>query len=153
MLSGDRPERKRLDHVPPSWSPEDAVYFITICAQPKGADILCRPVVAHSLLESIAFYYDQRKWYCQMALLMPDHLHGFFVFPWDKSMASVFQNWKRYTAKSLGINWQRDFFEHRIRNEGRYTETWHYVRQNPVRAGLVDDPNDWLHRWEPEHSQ
>ena len=152
MLSDERPERKPLDHVPPSWSPDNATYFITLCARPRGTNTLCLPETSCSLLESIAFYHAKLKWYCQMALLMPDHLHGFFVFPWDKPMARVFQNWKRYTAKTFGINWQRDFFEHRIRNEEKFVETWHYVRQNPVRAGLTTRPEDWPHIWEPEHA-
>ena len=149
MLSNDRPERQHLDHVPPAWSPDNATYFITICVQPRGKNTLCHSSVSDKLLESIAYYHAEKKWFCQLALLMPDHLHAFFVFPWDQKMTRILQDWKRYTARSLGIDWQRDFFEHRIRNEKRHVETWHYIRHNPVRSGLVDTPDNWPHRWQP----
>ena len=34
--------------------------------------------------------------------------------------------------------WQRSFFDHE-----RYAQKWNYVRENPVRAGLVNNPNKW----------
>jgi len=37
------------------------------------------------------------------------------------------------------------------RNSGmgmHYDEKWEYVRQNPVRAGLVAESDDWPHRGE-----
>ena len=149
MSSNDHPERRRLDHVPPAWSPENATYFITVCAQPRGRNSLCVDAVAGKLLKSIVHYHTEKKWFCELALLMPDHLHAFLVFPWDRTMSSTLQDWKRYTARTCGINWQRDFFEHRIRNEKRHVETWHYIRHNPVRSGLVHQPDDWLYRWQP----
>lgn len=34
-------------------------------------------------------------------------------------------------------------FDHLIRHGESYSEKWEYVRQNPVRAGLVGTPEDW----------
>ncbi len=39
--------------------------------------------------------------------------------------------------------WQRGFFDHLLRNSDSYSEKWKYVEQNPVRAGLVADAEDW----------
>jgi putative transposase len=50
---------------------------------------------------------------------------------------------KNTLSKTLRINgiaaphWQKDFFDHVLRSEEPYQEKWHYVRENPVRAGLV----------------
>ena len=33
--------------------------------------------------------------------------------------------------------------DHVLRGGERYSQKWDYVRQNPVRAGLVHDANDW----------
>lgn len=44
--------------------------------------------------------------------------------------------------------WQRGFFDHLLRNSESYTEKWEYVRQNPVRAGLVRHPDDWPYQGE-----
>jgi hypothetical protein len=35
------------------------------------------------------------------------------------------------------------FFDHLIRHSESYAEKWEYVRQNPVRARLVKDPDEW----------
>jgi hypothetical protein len=42
----------------------------------------------------------------------------------------------------------KGFFDHVIRHSESYLEKWEYVRQNPVRAGLVNDPNEWS--WQGE---
>jgi hypothetical protein len=39
--------------------------------------------------------------------------------------------------------WQRGFFDHILRSEESYRQKWNYVRDNPVRAGLVANANDW----------
>jgi putative transposase len=39
--------------------------------------------------------------------------------------------------------WQRGFFDHVLRSRESYSEKWNYVRENPVRAGLVKNADDW----------
>jgi len=39
--------------------------------------------------------------------------------------------------------WQRGFFDHLLRNEESYGQKWNYVRENPVRAGLIQRFEDW----------
>ena len=34
-------------------------------------------------------------------------------------------------------------FHHRLRRDESYSEKWDYVRMNPVRAGLIADPDRW----------
>jgi len=36
-------------------------------------------------------------------------------------------------------------FHHRLRDGESYSQKWQYVRENPVRAGLVTCPEDWPH--------
>ena len=36
-----------------------------------------------------------------------------------------------------------DYFDRFIRNERHFTATVEYIRQNPVKAGLVDTPEEW----------
>lgn len=42
-----------------------------------------------------------------------------------------------------GIRWQKGFFDHVLRTAESYSAKWAYVRQNPVRAGLVAEADDW----------
>jgi putative transposase len=39
--------------------------------------------------------------------------------------------------------WQRGFFDHVLRGDESYAQRCDYVRANPVRAGLVNDPDAW----------
>ena len=44
--------------------------------------------------------------------------------------------------------WQRGFFDHVMRNAESYSEKWHYVGENPVRAGLVARAENWPYQGE-----
>jgi hypothetical protein len=53
---------------------------------------------------------------------------------------------KRILSKAISAgppHWQKGFFGHLIRHSESYSEKWEYVLQNPVRAGLVNDPDEW----------
>jgi len=82
---------------------------------------------------------------------MPDHLHFLVSFP-DNGlrMRTIVSKWKEWTAKSLAIRWQRDFFEHRLRRDESARQKADYILFNPVRAGLVSNPEDWPFVFVPE---
>jgi putative transposase len=141
------PRRKILRHDVPSWIPEGATFFITINSLPRGQNQLATPAVATALMESIATRVERGHWWPRLVLFMPDHLHALMVFPTDQDLPKIVRDWKRYTARKIGIRWQRDFFDHRIRNERSLEEKWNYVAQNPIRAGLVTSPDDWPYVW------
>jgi hypothetical protein len=44
--------------------------------------------------------------------------------------------------------WQPAFFDHILRSDESYGEKWNYVRENPVRAGLVKSSVDWPYQGE-----
>ena len=44
--------------------------------------------------------------------------------------------------------WQPGFLDHVLRHSESYAEKWDYVRRNPVRVGLVDDPDNWPYQGE-----
>jgi REP element-mobilizing transposase RayT len=82
---------------------------------------------------------------------MPDHVH-FFCSPIQEasSLSTFVGKWKEWTAKlghrQLGMPrllWQAEFFDHVLRSEENYEEKWNYVRNNPVRAGLVESGENW----------
>ncbi|MBN8248143.1 MAG: hypothetical protein J0L84_11950 [Verrucomicrobia bacterium] len=80
-------------------------------------------------------------------LVMPDHLH-FVCAPADPrfGIEQWIQYWKSMVMRRCRVGtgrFQRDAFHHRLRSQREYDETWHYVRENPVRKGLVQDARDW----------
>jgi putative transposase len=142
------PKRKSLPHDIPSWVKDDAVFFITLCALPRGVNQLCSPEVGRAVQESVAFREERNECWFHLLLLMPDHLHGFVSFPPSTVLQNFVKQWKRHLAKACGIRWQRGFFDHRLRNDENYEEKALYVRNNPVRAGLCLESRDWPYKWE-----
>ncbi len=83
-------------------------------------------------------------------VLMPEHVHFFVaVGPGGPSLSCWVQSLKVALAKVLrgqklpGPYWQKGFFDHVLRSSESYAKKWEYVRQNPVRAGLVARAEDW----------
>ena len=83
---------------------------------------------------------------------MPDHLHALISFPDDQAIRDVISNWKRYLATTLKIDWQRDFFDHRLRGDESFADKAEYVRANPVRARLVTASENWPYFWTPDEA-
>ena len=139
------PKRKGLPHEVPPWVADAAIYFVTINSQPRGQDQLC--ACGAALWESIQFNAQRGLWWPKLVLVMPDHLHALLVFGRGVSIQGTVTAWKHYTAHALGIHWQRDFFEHRVRADESLMEKAHYIRMNPVRKGLCQLPAEWPHVW------
>lgn len=126
------------------------ILFCTVCTKDRVA-WLTDESVARAL--SGLWRGEARDWIVGKWLLMPDHAH-FFCTPSLEGRHSVerwTEFWKDRLTRSLlpgRGRWQRGLFHHRIRSEEQYLEKWEYVRQNPVRAGLVTQPEEW--RWQGE---
>jgi putative transposase len=46
-----------------------------------------------------------------------------------------------------GPVWQEEFFDHVLRSHDSLAEKVDYIRQNPVRAGLVEDEKEYRWLW------
>jgi len=136
-----------MPHHVPVWVPAHSRYFITINCRQRGEDMLGRNGHAKRLLESIQVYETLNKWRVFLVLVMPDHVHLIGSFNHTIGIQPVIKSWKGYHARVNGIEWQRDFFEHRIRNQAEFTKLYYYVLLNPVRKGLVTDWRNWPHKY------
>ena len=134
--------RKTLPRVPPP-PVRDSWFFITICCQLRERNQLCIPNLSTWLINSATFYAKQHRWALHLFLLMPDHVHMIAAFPKEEDMSNVIRDWKRLTARGAGIDWQRNYFDHRVRPDEGLDQKTDYIRQNPVRAGLVKHARDW----------
>src|SRR5438067_9706594 len=87
-------------------------------------------------------------------VIMPDHLHLFVCGPDDFELGRWVGVLKQNLAKQIehpGTKspiWQRGFFDHLLRSDESYAQKWNYVRENPVRAGLVRNADDWQYSGE-----
>ncbi len=141
------PRRKKLPHDIPSWVQDGSLYFITVNARPRGTNQLATTTTGPLIWDSVVHNVEHGMWWPRLLVLMPDHLHGLISFPRDPGIKKTISNWKHFTAHTLGIRWQRDFFEHRLRSDESFDEKAHYIRMNPVRQGLCFEPGEWPYVW------
>ena len=137
--------RTHLPHEIPLWvDPHKETYFITVNCQERHRNQLALPDVAEMLFETVRHRQEKNLWWCHVFLLMPDHLHTLLSFPpSDKPIRLILSKWKEWTAKEIGIVWQDDFFEHRLRHDESRRQKADYILANPVRKKLVSRPEEW----------
>ncbi|MCP5518056.1 MAG: hypothetical protein H7A45_12460 [Verrucomicrobiales bacterium] len=147
----DLPQRERLPHDIPAWVTDGSPFFITISCVPRGLNQLARPGVGDAVLAAAAFNHERRIWSCRIMVLMPDHLHAILACGREPGMKTIMKNWKKFLAVKHGIEWQRDFFDHRLRDHHAETEKLDYILRNPLRRGLVECVEDWPWVYRPKH--
>jgi REP element-mobilizing transposase RayT len=114
-----------------------------------GACHLRDPRIAR-LVEDAFFYFDGIRYHLLAWVIMPNHLHVLIGIKPGFPLAGVLHSWKSFTAKRAnrilgrtGPFWQAEFFDRYIRDEKHLEEAIHYIHNNPVKAGLVAQPEDW----------
>ncbi len=135
--------RKVLDHSIHFQGRFGATYFITICCDARGVNQLCKNQVAQILFETARRYHELEQWYLKLLLLMPDHLHLLIGISPDAELSKLIRDFKRIAARKGKIEWQRNFFDHRLRHDESETEKFEYIWENPIRAGLIGPNDDW----------
>jgi putative transposase len=93
--------------------------------------------------------------------VMPNHVHVVLAPLVTASadsdptaLSSIMHSVKSYTSNQangmlsrLGPFWEAENFDRAIRDEAEWLRTIAYVLNNPVKAGLVKDWQDWRHSY------
>ncbi len=138
----------RLDRVFTS----HPIYFISTNTHQRRSILACESAVA-ALKREWSDALERHGWLVGRYVVMPDHVHFFCAessHSGNKSLSEFIQRWKEWTSKqlilSLGVSapvWQKQFFDHVLRQDESYAEEWNYVVENPIRAGLVTEAKAW----------
>jgi len=125
-----------------------AIYFVTTCTENRR-DTLATPAIHKTFLRFGKEGPLYGAW-IGAYVIMPDHLHLFVVTDDEKiGISAWMKSLKNTISKTLRVDgvapphWQKTFFDHLLRSSESYSEKWNYVRENPVRAGLVAKAEDW----------
>jgi REP element-mobilizing transposase RayT len=161
--------KRHLPHIEVAGS----TYYTTSCTD----DRLILAPEERTLAMSAIHYHDNGKYDLHAAVVMPDHFHLIMrPLEQDNGLTwmldEIFHSIKSYSAKQIlnlrhsldevgrgrptyatnvqrvkRVVWQDENFDHIIRNEKDYREKLLYLCDNPVRAGLVEKPEDyqWLY--------
>ena len=115
-----------------------------------GVRYLGRPEVAAIVMEAIQYRVNNGVWRVFEHVIMPSHIHLLLEFRLLGLRQSLI-DFKRRTgylaARVLRLRkksfWQREWFDHWVRTPDEAASIRQYIRQNPVKAGLVRSYQDW----------
>lgn len=117
--------------------------------------------IAELMIESM-YYRDGQVYDLEAFCVMPNHVHMVFTPLPDTSktetdeksyhaLPAIMHSLKLYTAGQAnkilereGNFWQHENYDHVVRDEAEWRRIVEYVLNNPVKAGLVTNQNDWL---------
>ena len=141
--------RKRPTHLSlSSTSNRPIIVFVTVVTKDRQPYLASDR--AHDLLRQT--WSNATFWQVGRYVIMHDHVH-FFCAPVDPECA--LEKWMQYWKSKITKAWpiatqkpvfQRDHWDRELRSTESYDEKWDYVRQNPIRAGLVDSADAWPHQ-------
>jgi putative transposase len=124
------------------------IYFVTTCTRDRRK--LLATAAVHETFLRFAEQGPAHGAWLGAYVIMPDHLHLFVATDDEKiSLAAWMKSLKNTLSKTLRLvgvsppHWQKTFFDHLLRSTESYSEKWSYVRENPVRSGLVKSPEEW----------
>jgi len=123
------------------------LYFVIFCAH------LRKPFLARDDVHAAFVAYSERAGDLNVAVgryvIMPDPIHLFVrgsqVFelgPWVALLKQALAKATRLSRARAQL-WEEGFFDHVLRSDESYSQKWNYVRENPVRAGLVKSVENW----------
>jgi len=119
--------------------------------QGRGACHLRNSAIAEIVADAVRHFDDQR--YRLFAwCIMPNHVHVVTRFFPGETLASVIHSWKSFTAKraniilrSTGAFWEKEYYDHLIRDENEFEHAIRYVADNPAKAGLQNWQWVWMY--------
>jgi REP element-mobilizing transposase RayT len=124
---------------------QEVVYFLTICVAERQK-VLGDDSAFSAFNSAIS---RLMKWTVIAAVLMPDHIHS-LIAPNERHEAvgnasGAIKRWMRQDLRG-DWQWQPGSFDRLLRSNESTWEKWLYIRENPVRAGLVKAWPDWPYR-------
>ena len=126
----------------------DSWFFITCRVLPwrgilTAAEFACLGEVIHERRAKHGFFLS--AW-----VFLPNHWHAIFYPPYPLTISRVMEAIKVGATKRInrsrgeaGLLFQPRFFDRALRTVREYHEKVEYLHLNPVKAGLVNRPEDW----------
>jgi putative transposase len=119
------------------------IALVTVCTKDRVPWLADQAV--RSLLQIV--WRDSTAWSVGRYVIMPDHIH--LLARWggsDVPLDRWVTYWKSQFTKRHQVadhRWQPGHWDTRMRSREHTESEWEYVSQNPVRAHLVRDVEEW----------
>jgi putative transposase len=147
------------------------IYYITTVVYNR-LPLFTRPSFIIPLYDSLNCYRYKQTFKLLGYVIMPDHIH-LIIWPFGKATVSdIMRDFKKFTSRRTILQaeveniekwtssfrragqetgrsenkvWQDSYWDVNIYTEGFLRQKLNYVHRNPVRAGLVEKPEDYVY--------
>jgi REP element-mobilizing transposase RayT len=139
----------------PHYQNPNCTLFVTFCKLlPDPLSGAARAIVVRHCLHD-----HGKKLAMHAAIVMPEHVHLLLtplldpqgrVYPLKHILKLIKGSSAHSVNESMGHHgplWQEESFDHVLRSNESFAEKLEYIRQNPVRRGLVERPEDYPWLW------
>ncbi len=110
--------------------------------------------IAHQIFEiitaSVIWLNEKGYFISRNYVMMPDHLHLIFQLGEVRTLEQLMHSFASFTANQInkvlrraGSSWQSGYYDHALRDDDAFNRHIWYIAENPVRAGFVQEPQDW----------
>lgn len=103
---------------------------------------LARPEIA-AIVDGALRHFDGDRYRLLAHCIMPNHVHVVFTVLNGHGLNDILHSWKSYTStkanKALerkGSFWQREYYDHLVRDQDDLDRVVQYTLDNPAKAGL-----------------
>lgn len=114
-----------------------------------GSSWLRRPTIAAIVCDTLQIHH-QKKYDLDSWVIMPNHVHvlltplsGFHLDQIEHSIKSYTANEANKVLNRIGQFWATECFDRYIRDDRHFSAVIRYIENNPVKAGLCGQPEDW----------
>ena len=122
-----------------------------------GSCVLQVPEIAACVVDTW-HHFDGVRYRLLEWVVMPNHCHVMIEVFAGIALGKIVLSWKNYTARFIneyksrtGVRrsregsqvWQREYWDRFIRDDRHFETAKNYITMNPIKAGLVDRPEDW----------
>ncbi len=124
------------------------VHYVTFTCYHRRPKLLSRKAkeVFEQTLERVRRWYD---FYISAYVVMPEHVHLLVSEPERGELSVALQMLKQIVSRKLKRSgtlepfWQQRYYDFNVWSKRKFQEKRWYIHRNPVRRGLVQNPEDW----------
>jgi len=123
------------------WIQNDAIMLVTTNTA-KRAPVFADDAKARMAIEHLYRVQVHQPFFLYGFVIMPDHIHVLLCIPEPGSISRLMNVYKSGLTFELGMTklWQPRFHARIIDNP---TEALQYIHENPMKAGLVETPDEY----------
>jgi REP element-mobilizing transposase RayT len=149
----DHPGTKKTKRDLPHWELEGRIYFVTFSTRER----FLLPDEQRQVVLNAFHHWNGSRLRLHVVCAMPDHVHALIEPINGHELSKVLHSIKSFAANKIneslgreGALWQVESFDRIIRDPEDYLQKWEYIRANPAKDGLVQEPRQYPWLFEDE---